>query len=125
MTAAEMTGLIHQVPEIWKYALYALGLILSPVPVIWVSHHRKTVLLKRAENDRCRIEGEHKANMKRLENDYEARMFELQTDRQRMLLETDFERKLIVARRGQSETELPLAGRADRPQIGPPDSRDD
>ena len=65
-----LSGLTQHIPVLWGFALAALGLILSPVVAVWISFHRRTVLLAREE-----------ANKLGLDHQHIERMFELETAR--------------------------------------------
>src|SRR4051812_27503150 len=97
-------GFLHQLPELWGCALAALSLTLSTVTAIWISFHRRAVLLARVEKDRLQVHGEHEARMRELANeavarvnDHAARMFALETDRQQMHLEAQLQRDFMLA----------------------------
>lgn len=147
ITPAAFAGLVQQVPGLWGFALAALALILSPVPVVWVSLHRRSVLLARVEKDKLQVRSEHEVRMRELENeavarmndhaarmreleneavermnDHAARMFSLETDRQQMLLEAQLQRDFMLAEHRQIEIDWPLK-RTRRPQITAPETQ--
>ncbi|HEY0412353.1 MAG TPA: hypothetical protein VGD66_04345 [Allosphingosinicella sp.] len=129
-TASALSGLMQQIPGLWGFALAALGLILSPVPVVWVSFHRRRVLLARIKKERFQIESEHEARMRELANeavarvnDHAARMFALETDRQQMHLEAQLQRDFMLAERRPLEIELPMKRGNRHPQITAPETQ--
>ncbi|MFL6845550.1 MAG: hypothetical protein ACJ8ER_11800 [Allosphingosinicella sp.] len=79
-TASAFSGLM-QMSGGWGFALAALGLISSWVPVIWVSYHRRKVLLARVDKDRLQIESERDVRLRELDHRHVERMFELEANR--------------------------------------------
>jgi hypothetical protein len=81
VTASALSGLIHQVPGWGGFALAALALVLSPVAVIWVSFHRRAVLLARVEKERFQAQCEREVRIFEIERLHTERMYELDTVR--------------------------------------------
>lgn len=116
VTATAFAGM-QQVPGLWGVALVALALIASIVPMIWVSHHRRDVLLARVESDLCKVRSEHQARMCELANGHAARLFELETERQQILIEAEIRRDALLADRRRVDIELPSKRRPKQSRI--------
>lgn len=89
VTVGALSGLIQQIPSLGGFALAALALILSPVPVVWVSFHRRRVLLARVEKDRFQAQCDQETRIGALEKQHTQRMYELETARKLTLWEQE------------------------------------
>jgi hypothetical protein len=120
ITASALQGLMQQISGFGGFALAALALILSPVPVVWISFHRRRVSLARVGKDLFQTKGEHEARMRELQDRHAERMFELETARRQMLLEAELKQLTLQMERRPAEQELPLRRTPERPQIAAP-----
>ena len=96
---AYLSGVTHGT-SVLAGVIAIFSAVLASVPVIWISYHRRKVLLARDATERCRIEGERDARLRQLDYEHAERIAELQITLEIRVREE--ERLTFVAEREQA-----------------------